>query len=115
MEAKLSQTITAALGAAIVVIEGIQQLYQLQTNWILYRSTCESLRHEKYLFLGHAGPYAVAQDAHSLLAERIARLAGAHKVGKWPTDASARRSFRFVAEDVSIGTTVKFRSFKRTA
>ena len=42
MDAKLSQTITAALGAAIVVIEGIQQLYQLQTNWILYRSTCES-------------------------------------------------------------------------
>lgn len=82
MEAKLSQTITAALGAAIVVIEGIQQLYQLQTNWILYRSTCESLRHEKYLFLGHAGPYAVAQDAHSLLAERIESLVS-QEHAKW--------------------------------
>ncbi|HEY2487038.1 MAG TPA: DUF4231 domain-containing protein [Candidatus Binataceae bacterium] len=82
MEAKLSQTITAALGAAIVVIEGIQQLYQLQTNWILYRSTSESLRHEKFLFLGHAGPYAVAQDAHSLLAERIESLVS-QEHAKW--------------------------------
>jgi len=82
MDARLSQTITAALGAAIVVIEGIQQLYQLQTNWILYRSTCESLRHEKYLYLGHAGPYAVAQDAHSLLAERIESLVS-QEHAKW--------------------------------
>jgi len=82
IEVKLSQTITAALGAAIVVIEGIQQLYQLQTNWILYRSTCESLRHEKYLYLGHAGPYAVAQDAHSLLAERIESLVS-QEHAKW--------------------------------
>jgi len=82
IEVKLSQTITAALGAAIVVIEGIQQLYQLQTNWILYRSTCESLRHEKYLYLGHAGPYAVAQDAHALLAERIESLVS-QEHAKW--------------------------------
>ena len=82
IEARLSQTITAALGAAIVVIEGIQQLYQLQTNWILYRSTCESLRHEKYLYLGHAGPYAVAQDAHALLAERIESLVS-QEHAKW--------------------------------
>ena len=82
IEVKLSQTITAALGAAIVVIEGIQQLHQLQTNWILYRSTCESLRHEKYLYLGHAGPYAVAQDAHSLLAERIESLVS-QEHAKW--------------------------------
>src|SRR5713226_1144225 len=51
LDVKFSQMITAALGAVIVVIEGIQQLYQLQTNWIQYRSTCENLRHEKYLFL----------------------------------------------------------------
>jgi hypothetical protein len=88
MEAKLSQTITSALGATIVVIEGIQQLYQLQTNWILYRSTCESLRHEKYLFLGRAGPYAAAQDAHSLLAERIESLVS-QEHAKWASGQQA--------------------------
>jgi len=43
--------ITAALGVFIVVVEGVQQLYQFQSNWIAYRSTCEALRHEKYLYL----------------------------------------------------------------
>jgi lipopolysaccharide export LptBFGC system permease protein LptF len=43
----LSRIIPAALGALVVVIEGVQQLFQFQTNWLLYRSTCESLKHEK--------------------------------------------------------------------
>ena len=70
----LNKIVTSSLGALIVVIEGIQQLFQLQTNWILYRSTCESLKREKYLYLGNAGPYAAAQNPHSLLAERIESL-----------------------------------------
>jgi hypothetical protein len=55
-DAYLNKIVTSSLGALIVVIEGIQQLFQLQTNWILYRSTCESLKREKYLYLGIAGP-----------------------------------------------------------
>jgi len=62
------------LGAAIAIIEGIQQVNQYQSNWISYRSTCEALRHEKYLYLGKAGPYAGAADAHALLAERVESL-----------------------------------------
>jgi hypothetical protein len=67
----LNKIIISSLGALIVVIEGIQQLFQLQTNWILYRSSCESLKREKYLYPGNAGPYAAAQNPHSLLAERV--------------------------------------------
>jgi Protein of unknown function (DUF4231) len=70
----LNKIATSSLGALIVVIEGIQQLFQLQINWILYRSTCESLKREKYLYLGKAGPYAAAQNSHSLFAERIESL-----------------------------------------
>ena len=36
-------------GALIVVLEGVQQLQQYQQNWITYRSTCERLKHEKFL------------------------------------------------------------------
>src|SRR3954451_14731011 len=43
--------VTAILGSAVVVLEAVQQLYQWQTNWVLYRSTAEALKHEKYLFL----------------------------------------------------------------
>lgn len=61
-------------GAFIVVLEGLQQLQQYQQNWTTYRSTCERLRHEKFLFLAHAGSYAQSPDPDALLAERVEGL-----------------------------------------
>jgi Protein of unknown function (DUF4231) len=61
-------------GALIVVLEGVQQLQQYQQNWIAYRSTCERLKHEKYLHAAHAGPYAEVSDPDALLAERVEGL-----------------------------------------
>jgi Protein of unknown function (DUF4231) len=61
-------------GALIVVLEGVQQLMQYQQNWITYRATCERLKHEKFLYLSHAGPYATAADPEVLLAERVESL-----------------------------------------
>lgn len=62
---------TGLLGVAIVLLQGIQQLNQYQHNWITYRSTCETLKHEKYLYLAKAGPYADVADPLPLLADRI--------------------------------------------
>jgi hypothetical protein len=70
----VNAAIPAALGGAIVVLEGFLQLNQYQQNWAAYRSTCEALKHEKFLFLGHAGPYARADDGLPLLADRIEGL-----------------------------------------
>ena len=61
--------LTAGLAAVVVVLEGVQQLFQWQTNWVLYRSTAEALKHERYLYLGHAGPYADT-GRERVLAER---------------------------------------------
>lgn len=61
-------------GALIVVLEGLQQLEQYQQNWTSYRSTCEQLKHEQYLFLSKAGPYAAAPDPEAVLAERVESL-----------------------------------------
>lgn len=74
--------VTAASGVFIVLVEGLQQLYQFQANWISYRSTCESLKHEKYLYLAKAGMYATANDPHALLAERIESLVS-QEHAKW--------------------------------
>ena len=60
-------------GALIVVLEGVQQLQQYQENWITYRSTCERLRAERFLYLSRAGPYAAAA-ADALLAARVEGL-----------------------------------------
>ena len=61
-------------GAFIVVLEGLQQLQQYQQNWTTYRSTCERLKHEKFLFACSAGPYADAPRPEALLAERVEGL-----------------------------------------
>jgi hypothetical protein len=61
-------------GAVIVVLEGLQQLQQYQQNWTTYRATCERLKHEKFLFLARAGPYASAPNPEALLAERAESL-----------------------------------------
>lgn len=74
--------IAGGSGALIAVLEGLQQLNQYHFNWITYRSTCESLRHEKYLYLAKAGPYAAAVDPHALLAERIESLVS-QEHAKW--------------------------------
>jgi len=71
---QVSAWVTGGLGGLIAVLEGIQQLNQYQHNWITYRSTCEALKHEKYLCLAGAGPYAGATNAKALLAERIESL-----------------------------------------
>ncbi len=63
--------LTGSLGVVIVSLEGLQQLNQYQQSWVNYRSTCEALRHEKYLFLAHAGPYKNGAKRRSILAERI--------------------------------------------
>lgn len=52
-------TIIAVLGALIAVISSVISLNQFQENWIEYRTTCESLRHEKYLYLTNTEPYHV--------------------------------------------------------
>lgn len=71
---RVSAAVTATLAAFVVVAEGAQQLYQWQTNWVLYRSTAEALKHEKYLYLAAAGPYHRAEDRHRVLAERLEGL-----------------------------------------
>jgi hypothetical protein len=74
--------VTGGLGVVITVLEGMLHLNQYQQNWIAYRSTCESLKHEKYVYLGKAAPYANVVDPHALLAERIESLVS-QEHAKW--------------------------------
>ncbi|RFU23073.1 DUF4231 domain-containing protein [Geodermatophilus marinus] len=91
--------LTAVLGGLVVVLEGIQQLYQWQTNWVLYRATAEALKHERYLYEAQAGPYT-GPDRHRVLAERIEGLVSQeharwtegrqHATGGWDAAAGDR-------------------------
>jgi integrase len=90
--------LTAALAAVIIVLEAMQQLFQWQTNWVLYPSTTEALKHETFLFLSCAGPYTAA-DRLRVLAERVEGLVsqeyvkwdggvGAGRTAPWPNELS---------------------------
>ncbi len=84
------QYVAAALGAVVVVFEGFQQLNQYQQNWAAYRSTCEALKHEKYMFLAGAGAYATP-DARAILAERLEGLIS-QEHAKWVSTRVPSRS-----------------------
>ncbi len=66
--------LTGSAGVLIVILEGLQHLFQFQHNWIIYRSTCESLKHEKYLWLAKAGPYTRTENPDLILADRVESL-----------------------------------------
>lgn len=74
--------VTGVLGVLITVFEGTLQLNQYHENWIRYRSTCESLKHEKYVYLANAGPYSSAEKPRALLAERMEALVS-QEHAKW--------------------------------
>jgi hypothetical protein len=93
--------VVAGLGGLVVVLEGFQQLNQFQQNWINYRSTCEALKHEKFLYLAHAGPYGAAVDARALLAERIEGLIS-QEHAKW---ISAREEAAVASRGGTAGQT----------
>jgi hypothetical protein len=59
------------LGGTIVVVEGLQQLFKFHDSWLGYRSACEDLQRERYLFASRAGPYRGSPDPEPLLAERV--------------------------------------------
>jgi hypothetical protein len=67
----VSAWVTGSLGSAIVVMEGIQQLFRYHEYWISYRSACEALRQEMWLFESRAGIYRGASEPDTLLAERL--------------------------------------------
>ena len=54
--------ISAILGAIIVGVAGITQLKKYHENWIMYRSTEEALKKEKYTYENNAGEYSGLSD-----------------------------------------------------
>lgn len=74
--------VLGAMGALVVVLEAMQQLFGYQENWISYRATCEALKHERFLFESDAGPYAEAERPLAMLAERVESLVS-REHAKW--------------------------------
>lgn len=68
-----SVVVAGVLGAVVAILASLLSLNQFQENWIEYRTTCESLKHEKYIFLTKAEPYS-EEDPFGLFVQRIESL-----------------------------------------
>lgn len=82
--------IASGLGVGIVILEGILQLNGFHEHWTSYRSTCEMLKHEKYLYSASAGPYRNDSEALTTLAERVEELVSTEHA-KWVNTESRNR------------------------
>ena len=76
-----SAVLTAALAASVVVLEGIQQLFQLQSNWITYRGTAETMRRQAFMYVAQVGPYADMKMRRERLAEFVNEITAMENAG----------------------------------
>ena len=69
------QVAVGMFGVCIAVITATLGLSQFQENWIEYRTTCESLRKERYMFLTKTEPYNGDEaGAFAFLVQRVETL-----------------------------------------
>jgi len=61
------------LGLLVAIVSGVQSIFKFHENWIQYRTTAETLKHEKYLYLTKTRPYD-KEDAFNKLVERVESL-----------------------------------------
>ena len=80
--------IVGLLGAIVTVIEGTERLGRYHENWIEYRSACETLKHEKNLYLMGAFPYGTDETAEQLFVHNIENLLSSEG-NKWKSSNSA--------------------------
>lgn len=57
-------------GIMVAAVAGILSLFKFQENWVEYRPTAESFKHEKYLFITNTGVYG-EEEGFEKFVERI--------------------------------------------
>ena len=72
-ETPILKILTGAMGVCVAAISGLVSLYKFHENWIEYRTTAETLKHEKFLYLTKTPPYD-GDNAFSDLVNRVESL-----------------------------------------
>ena len=85
--------ISVLCSSAILACESLISLSNHQTNWTQYRTTAETLRHEKYMYQTQTGVYKNEEDKFALLVERCETIISSENIN-WAnlqTDTSKRK------------------------
>ena len=84
---------SATCAGAMLLCESFISISKHHDNWIDYRRTAESLKHEKYMFLTGTGVYKNEKDDFSLLVERCETIISSENIN-WAnlqTDTTQRK------------------------
>lgn len=77
----------ASLGGLSAAVSGILSLFQFQTNWLRFRSTCEDLKSHLAQFRAAAGRYKDRRQAFQQLVENCEQLISVER-GQWAQNNS---------------------------
>lgn len=72
--------VIAFLGSIVTILEGVLATGKYHEKWIIYRSTGETLRQEKFLYMMQAGNYT-GPDAVQQFVNKIEFMLGKENVG----------------------------------
>jgi hypothetical protein len=61
-------------GLLVTVLASVLKIFKFQENWVNYRTTCETLKKEIYLYDAGVGEYATTADKEATFVERVEAL-----------------------------------------
>jgi hypothetical protein len=70
---ELVKIVIGLIGVIIASITAILSLNKYQENWLNYRTTAESLKHQKYLYITGTDPYH-EENAFNVLVQQVETL-----------------------------------------
>ncbi len=85
-----ARVIVAILGSVTAIITGVVSLFRFREHWTEYRTTAESLKHEKYMYQTKTEPYT-GDYAFALLVERVEALVSQEN-SKWQQLQKSQKS-----------------------
>ncbi len=68
------------ISAILSYLQFKQSLEKYHENWILYRQTCELLKHEKFLYRTHSGGYLTSCNPFNDLVERCESIISSENI-----------------------------------
>lgn len=87
------KVIIGLLGVLITTSEGILNVNKDQELWIEYRSICETLQHEKHMYLFQSGVYDESEKQFEFFVERVESIISKENVN-WANLKYSKRGNR---------------------
>lgn len=71
LSSQKAKCIVSLLGVIATLSQGIINMSKYNENWVEYRTVCETLKKEKYMYLAQAGVYSDNEESFKFFAERV--------------------------------------------